>query len=231
MKKLTALVLAALLSLSALTLISCDKEDAEGATTTAGESQAEGAGEAATDAPATDAPATEPEETDPPKPRDEYDYIMLYDAKDGGHGPHSLMAEGSSVGVRFKFDKGFLTDGNIQCPSWSNNEGNLTLKIFTWNTDYATTVAGEPVYTQVYENYNDNATLTYDFSTEESLGLAAGEYLWWMGEGVDASGSGVGLWIQAAPTDPKISEVYVNGELNTDVGPEGEMNIIIPGEA
>lgn len=232
MKKFTALLLAALLSLSALVLTSCDKEDAEGATTTEGESQAAGEADApATDAPATDAPATEPEETDPPKPRDSYDYISLFDGEIGAHSPHSLMAEGSSVAARIKFDQGYLTDGHVAAPSWSDNVGNLTVKIYTWNTDYATTVAGEPVYTEEFVDYPDNAGFDFDCTGEDSLGLPAGEYLWWVGDGVDEGGSGVGLWVVQAPSDEKVVEIYTNGELNDAIGPEVEMTILIPGEA
>jgi len=234
-KKLTALLLAALLSLSVLALSSCDKEDAEGETTTAGESQAEGAGETEGETAgeaATDAPVTEPEETDPPKPRDTYDYITLFDG-DGpaSHSPHSLMAEGSSVAVRIKFDQGYLTDGHVAAPSWSDNVGNLTVKIYPWNTDYATTIAGEPVYSEEFVDYPDNTGFDFDCTGEDSLGLAAGEYLWWVGDGVDAGGSGVGLWVVQYPSDEKVVEVYSNGELTDAFGPEVEINILIPGEA
>lgn len=222
-KKITALFLAALLSLSAMVLASCDKEDAEGAATTEGESQA------AVEDVATDAPATEPEETDPPKKRDKTVYVDMFVDDGSNHTPISLMAEGSSVAARI-VSEGFLSAASICCPSWSNNEGNLTMKIFTWNTDYATTVAGEPVFTQVFENYEDNAILVAEFGNDESKGLPAGEYLWWLGEGVDASGSGVGLYAKKYSDAEQIVELYQNGELTTDYGWEGSFDIIIPAE-
>jgi len=222
-KKITALLLAALLTFSAVTLLSCNKEDGEGETTTAGESQS-----AAEET--TAAPETEPEETDPPKKRDKTVYVDMYVDDGGNHTPVSLMAEGSSVAARIVAE-GYLNAASIACPSWSNNIGNLTMRVYTWNTDYATTVAGTPVFEQEYVDYADNDTLLAEFGTEESKGLPAGEYLWWLGNGVDESGSGVGLYAKQYPAEEStIVELYQNGEVITNLGWEGSFDIVIPGE-
>ena len=62
---------------------------------------------------------------------------------------------------------------DVSCPSWSNNIGDLTLKLFAWNTDYNTTVNSTPVVSQTFSNFNDNAWLKINLATKN-----AGQYLW-----------------------------------------------------
>ena len=228
MKKFAWLLLAALLSLSAMTLMACNQEDAandDSAATTVADGSAAAEGEA-TEAPAAE---TEPVETAAPK-RDQYDFIDMYDDDGANHTPVSLMAEGSSVAARVMVAEGYLTGASITCPSWSNNVGNLTVRVYAWNTDYETTVAGAVLFEEEFVDYADNAVLTSDFATADSKGLAAGEYLWWLGNGVDETGSGVGLYAKQYPSDEKIVELYQNGAVIDNLGWEGSFDVVIPAE-
>lgn len=213
--KLLSLCLAAVLSLGVL--VSCGAEEAE----TVPESTV----------PVETETETETEkETEAPKKRDKHQYIDMY-VEEGDRTPISLLTAGSSVGARIVVAEGFLEEAEIACPSWSDNVGSLTMKVFKWNTDYDTTVAGEPVFAQTYVDYQDNETLIAEFFTDDSRGLEAGEYLWWLGDGVDAGGSGVGLWSYKAPTDMEgLVELYHNGKVTTASGWHGSLTIVIPAE-
>jgi len=217
--RILALCLASVMSL--LTLVACGADEAEETVVAPVETVEETAAETE--------PETEPE-TEAPKKRDKHAYIDMY-VQEGDRTPISLMNAGSAVAARIIVAEGFLEEYSIACPSWSDNVGSLTVKIFQWNTDYDTTVAGEPVFSQTYVDYQDNETLYGELFTDDSRGLPAGEYLWWLGDGVDSGGSGVGLWSYKCPTDMEgLVELYQNGQVTTSAGWEGGFTIVIPAE-
>jgi len=77
------------------------------------------------------------------------------------------------------------------CPSWSDNVGCLTVTLWKWDTDYKTTVAATPIAgPTVFEDYEDNSILGFEFETP----LAAGVYYAELSDAVDEGGSGVGVW-------------------------------------
>ena len=232
-KKLMALLMAGLLTLSAALLASCDKkeekkEDDTSVSDADGESSS--SAESKTDDTSKTEEVTTEDTTTEAKKRDSYTYISMYDENGIGHQPHSLLGDGLSAAAHFKFDAGYLQEITIQCPSWSDSIGSLTAKLFKWDTDYATTVAGTPLYEETFVDYDDNATLSCDFSDGDTYSIGAGEYLWWLGDGVDEGGSGVGLWTQAYPSDENIVELFSNGEVIENEGWEGDITIIVPAE-
>ncbi len=89
----------------------------------------------------------------------------------GSHTPVQLSGTNSAA-EKFKatdlFDK-----ISVNCPSWSNNIGNLTLSLYKWNTDYNTTISASPVVKKEFVNFTDNQWLEISFATQTS-----GEYLW-----------------------------------------------------
>ena len=179
----------------------------------------------------TNAPADQTEETEPETeapPRDKYKYIDFFEDNGGGHNPYSLMAEGSSIGVHFKIEEGFLEDFSVACPSWSNDIGSLTMRVYKWDSDYSTTVAGEPVAEETFVDYVDNDWIIMYFNDDGAIGPEAGEYLVTLGDGVDESGSGVGLWTYGPAEDPAILSYWANGEITEDYGWEASATIIIP---
>ncbi len=52
----------------------------------------------------------------------------------------------------------------VRCPSYSNAIGKLTLKIFKWMGDYASTVKQKPLKTQEFVDFNDGAYLKMDLT-------------------------------------------------------------------
>ncbi|MBR0157999.1 MAG: hypothetical protein IJM24_02835 [Clostridia bacterium] len=75
------------------------------------------------------------------------------------------------------------------CPSWSDNVGNLTVTLWKWDKDYQTTVAAAPLNgPEVFENFEDNSVLGFEFETP----VAAGTYYLELSGAED--GTGVGVW-------------------------------------
>ena len=86
---------------------------------------------------------------------------------------------------------GDVTRIALVCPSWSDNVGNLTVTIWKWDTDYQTTIKGTPIAgPEVFEDYEDNSPLGFDFETP----LPAGVYYAELSNAEDEAGSGVGVW-------------------------------------
>lgn len=71
------------------------------------------------------------------------------------------------------------------CPSWGNNIGNLTYKLFKWNTNYATSVSGTPIAENTFVNFTDGASLMLTFGAQP-----AGDYVWELSHGTET----VGVW-------------------------------------
>ncbi len=76
---------------------------------------------------------------------------------------------------------------HLNCPSWSNNIGSMTLKLYVWQGDYDSTVKSEVIATETYVDYNDNAWLVLKAN---GGAFAEGEYLWELSDPVE----NVGIW-------------------------------------
>lgn len=109
----------------------------------------------------------------------------------------------ATAGMKFTAT-GSFTSISTECPSWSNNIGNLTLSLYKWNTNYATSVAGTPIATNTFVNYIDGATLPITFAAQ-----AAGDYVWELSHGTEVVG--VWKWVQTNGT----SVSYYNGSVVT----------------
>lgn len=89
----------------------------------------------------------------------------------------------------------------VFCPSWNNDIGNLTLKLYKWNSNYYTTIASEPIAQDTFVNFQDNSWLTLTFDSQQP-----GYYLWVLGD----AGETVGVWRHLNGTGLNVS--YFNGE-------------------
>lgn len=123
-----------------------------------------------------------------------------------GKTPISLDTPESTLGGQF-FATTSFSFIETACPSWDNNVGNLTLSIYNWNTDYATTVAGKAIKSQEFVDYKDNQWLQLSFETP----LPAGEYLWVLSNPVEK----VGIWDIGTGPEGHEGDVrsYVDGEV------------------
>ena len=85
----------------------------------------------------------------------------------------------------------------------------MVFKVYAWDTDYATTTAKDPVFTdtETFVDYPDNATMEITFSPE----IGPGTYLWELSEGKD----GVGVWASKTHGSEGL-EFFKGGEPFTD---------------
>ncbi len=75
------------------------------------------------------------------------------------------------AGMKFTATSNF-TSVMAECPSWSNNIGDLTISLYKWDTDYNTSVSGTPIASKKYIDFIDNSRLSVDFSAQ-----GAGDYV------------------------------------------------------
>ncbi len=90
----------------------------------------------------------------------------------------------------------------VVCPNWNTTNSSVTLSLFLWKGDYATSIAASAIARERYENYTDNQHL----QLKTGGILPAGEYLWVL----DEPAGSAGVWKK----DGNVSGVsnYLNGE-------------------
>ena len=130
--------------------------------------------------------------------------------------PESLVAQdGGTAGLKFTATSPFYAI-NATCPSWGNNVGNITFKLYKWNTNYSQSITGTPVASKTFINFNDNEKIKLTFDQQN-----AGEYIWVLSNGTEQ----VGVWKWTDSTDPVISyfggsQVAGNYESEISYNPE-----------
>ena len=117
--------------------------------------------------------------------------------------PEMISQPANSAGLKFTATSSFSAI-NVACPSWGDNLGSLTMRLYKWNTNYAQSVAGNPIATKTFVNFNDNAKLALQFSTQP-----AGDYVWELSGGSQQ----VGVWKWTNGTNTAVS--YYNGNVVT----------------
>ncbi len=72
-----------------------------------------------------------------------------------------------------KFSSAGFDALRVAAPSWGNNIGNLTLSLYEWDIDYATTTSHAPIARKKFVDFIDNAWLELEFPLQ-----GQGNYLW-----------------------------------------------------
>jgi len=104
-----------------------------------------------------------------------------------------------AAGMKFTATSAFSgVDAN--CPSYSDNSGDLTLSLYTWTGSYAASVAQVPLASQTFVDFNDNAFLKLEFGS-----LSAGDYVWELTDAREV----VGVW--KYPDETAGINSYFNG--------------------
>lgn len=116
---------------------------------------------------------------------------------------HNLKSSDSSVAVLVNA-AAKVTGFTAYCSSYNNEVGSLNIKAYAWQTDYVTTVAGEPVASGRIENFPDNSWQEVSFGE-----LPAGYYLIVITGDVPANDYGVAVWTGGAVSS---SITFINGE-------------------
>ncbi|XID96143.1 discoidin domain-containing protein [Paenibacillaceae bacterium WGS1546] len=122
--------------------------------------------------------------------------------EEGGRTPFDFN-QTATRGQKFSFS-GFDAL-RVAAPSWGNNIGNLTLSLYVWNTDYATTTAQAPIARKTFVDYVDNAWLELEFPLQ-----GQGDYLWELSDPTEW----VGVYaFDRKPGDSSVS--YADGSATT----------------
>jgi hypothetical protein len=105
--------------------------------------------------------------------------INLYGAYTGAG-----QLTGGNLGMKFTAGQDFASF-TVKCPTWGTTNSSLTLSLYEWKGSWSASYDGQqPVATQRFENYPDNADLTVSGSAR----FPAGDYLWVADNGVNAAG-------------------------------------------
>ena len=128
-----------------------------------------------------------------------------------GKQEHKNLKLGNVYGIVANVD-GALTSVNLYTATYDADNGDqMTIKVFNWNTDYATSVAGEAVASVTITGYPNGGW--YMITFEQAL--PAGEYVIEISGTSDGDDYGTAIWIQNA--SPFIM-TYENGEEMDDGG-------------
>jgi hypothetical protein len=115
--------------------------------------------------------------------------------------PEVLVAKpGDTAGTHFTATESF-SSLDVICPSWSNNIGNLTFKLYNWQGYYRTSIASTPIAEHEFIDFQDNQRLTLAFDAQQP-----GDYVWELSDATET----VGVWKFADSKDPAKS--YFNGK-------------------
>ncbi|MBQ1233765.1 MAG: hypothetical protein IIU63_06305 [Clostridia bacterium] len=205
MKRILAILLAALLL--CCVFVACDKEEPKPERPTASSTE-----KPTTEEPTTEEPTTEEITTDDGLPDMTDVYVDVWDVDDTTHSAQKIDANHKGIGICVTIPEGgYLYESAVQAPSYSDNIGNLTIKIFAWNTDYDTTVAAEPIYAQEFVDFADNSDLVCEFEEGQ---IPAGKYLILACDAVD-EGEGVGLWMGKPFKSANVPEELVKYEIES----------------
>lgn len=118
-----------------------------------------------------------------------------------------LPANTGSLAQSFSWPTTFIGI-RIQSPSWSGTGAGYRMRLFTWNTDYATTIAGTALAERVLVNYPDNGAHELMLPSV----APAGNYLLLTDEPVPGSGSaGHWGWNASSAYGNPIPSAYSNG--------------------
>ena len=70
------------------------------------------------------------------------------------------ITQGMVVAQTYAIPEGYaLQEFEAFCPSYGNNKGSLTFRIYQWQGDYAKTINSKPVTTRTFTDFKDNSYL------------------------------------------------------------------------
>ncbi len=148
--------------------------------------------------------------------------INTSDATTPTNNPGNInLRKGQDLGVKFTVPEGqFGKYAKAQFPSWGDSKGSIRLSLYKWDTDYATTIANDPIYTEYHENFADCTEIKFDFLDSAGKGIPAGDYVWRIHDGFDerinpdneSEPVGVGLFATGCPKADSGVTIFFEGE-------------------
>jgi hypothetical protein len=119
-------------------------------------------------------------------------------SQNNAHNPFLVTAD-TRIGGGFTVADGcYVTSLTVRGPSWSNKTGSMDFDLYRWDTDYNTTIQGEPVYSGQAKDFIDLQTYTFRF--EKGL-VGGGSYMY-----VFSNGSEDQVGVFTASLDSRGSE-------------------------
>ncbi|MGK0188056.1 MAG: hypothetical protein ACI9R3_003848, partial [Verrucomicrobiales bacterium] len=116
----------------------------------------------------------------------------------------------NNASLKFAASSSF-TGISVRCPSWSNNIGDLTLSLYSWDGSLGKSVAAAPVTSQAFVDFADNGYLTMEFGA-----LPAGDYVWRLHNARET----VGVWKfneDTATTESWFDGAVVSGDYDGQI--------------
>ncbi len=124
--------------------------------------------------------------------------------------PNSMVVKRNSAGLKFTATSPFYGI-TATCPSWGNNIGNLTFRLYKWKNNYNETVSGTVLAEKTFENFSDNEKLALTFEKKD-----AGTYLWELSNGTEM----VGVWKYTEANGTPVSyfnSTQLNGNYESEI--------------
>ncbi|MBE6708208.1 MAG: hypothetical protein E7578_03070 [Ruminococcaceae bacterium] len=131
------------------------------------------------------------------------------------------LRKGQDLGVKFTVPEGKVGKyAKANFPSWGDSKGSIRLSLYKWDTDYATTVANDSIYTEYHENFADGTEFKLNFLDSAGKGIPAGDYVWRIHDGFDerinpdneSEPVGVGLFATGCPKADSGVTIFFEGE-------------------
>ena len=227
MKKITSVILAAILCIGcAYALMSCGGTPE---TTTAAETKTPTttAGEQTTEAATTEAATTEAATTAAGTSSEVIwyeDEIMLFERREGDNHDPVAADNGVELACKFSIPSGAHLTGLLleSCPTWTSVDySGFVVELYKWDNDYENTVIGDALYREEFEEWVDNAPCELDFTDVAADGFAYTTYMWVFRGTTDK----IGIWAMD-PVDE--CEYFTNG-VDCGYGYQAVAYIIAPG--
>ena len=120
----------------------------------------------------------------------------------------SSARSGTAIQVTKPIAQRFTIEGDLEklsmyCPSYNNNVGSLTFKLYQWNTSYEKTLYGEVLASKTFEDFTDNSVLEMSISKN-----VTGDLLLVVCDPVEK----VGVWSNSSANPHSSDEImYVDG--------------------
>lgn len=131
--------------------------------------------------------------------------------------PNSMVVKRNSAGLKFTATSSFYGI-NATCPSWGNNIGNLTFRLYKWKNNYNETVSGAVLAEKKIANFSDNEKLILSFGKQD-----AGTYLWELANGTET----VGVWKYSETSGTSVSyfnALPVSGNYESEIAYSSDLN-------
>ena len=145
------------------------------------------------------------------------DMIDLFERGNTAEDHTAVQAgDNTELACKFTIEEGTRITGLFfeACPTWSDN-GNGTAKFvvefYKWDSDYETTLMNQPLESEEFEDWIDNAACSFLFDKRD--GYPSGTYLWVF--------RGITSWIGIWAMNPADGCVYFNNGFETRNGQVG----------